>query len=200
MFELSLRGIWIVFYVFLAIWWTYIALYVGMVLRSTKLVSPALSPNISDSHLCRNLHCCNYSIKVLPSGVTCHKGDCVSQTWWAQGMYKNSMFQWCIMAWLHEDRDPNWWFFFCMSSIAVRLSGHQYAQECQQLVYFRVHSELMFTCMLLRCCTASQNSIIPHGHIKKKHIYIFVSRSLGPFSISLVRSIPWRNSPQPVQV
>jgi hypothetical protein len=40
-----------------------------MILRSTKLVSPALSSNISDSHLCGNLHCCNYSIKVLPPGV-----------------------------------------------------------------------------------------------------------------------------------
>lgn len=45
MSELSLSGIWILCYMFLAIWWNYIALYVGMVLWSTHLVSPALSSN-----------------------------------------------------------------------------------------------------------------------------------------------------------
>jgi len=89
-------------YIFLAIWWTYIAVYVGMVLRSTKLVSPALSSNISDSHLCRNLQCCNYSIKVILSGVGIHKGDfpchrlgghkecrktpCFGDAWWCDCM------------------------------------------------------------------------------------------------------------------
>lgn len=116
MFGLSLSGIWIVYYMFLAIWWTYIALHVGMVLRSTQLASPELSSNISDSHLCGNLHCCNYSIKVLPSVVRTHKGDlpCHRLGWNKEGR-KNSMFWWGMMVWLHEDRGPYWWHSFCMS-------------------------------------------------------------------------------------
>ena len=102
MFELSLSGIWIVCYMLLAIWWTSTALYVAMVLRSTQLVSPALSSNISDSSLCGNLYYCNYSIKVLPSDVRTHKEDllchrlggnkecrktpCFGDAWWCDCM------------------------------------------------------------------------------------------------------------------
>lgn len=148
--------------------------------------------------------CYNHSIQTLPSDVWFHHSDspCHRVFAWLISVVKTACF--CDGVIYHEHKRSIWvgilYAVYCSQPTGFLVAGK--CSNGGELFVSTPIVNLMFVCMLLRCCKNFCSSSIPCGYMTNVHPHAYTNMSLfGELClVPFVQNLPWSNWLLPMQL